>query len=300
MRLEDMTPAHVRRAVSIYEEHAWPSAESERLARSGPRGTDLEGAATLDEMFARFDRPAAGRESGLRRWTLRLGNHRYPFMKFVVQEYLVDGEFFFSVDTHDHLDIRPGMPDYDAWQDLKLCNRELKEAIEGAWRDAGLPTHDDLRLLAERLAEVERVEHAGTRRRVLIVDDEEPVALGLGALLRARHYAVDVVTSGEKALERVHQDPRPDLVLLDYELPGFDGQEVLGRIRADEELADLPVLMATASSIDLQRVPRVSGFLRKPYPRGVLFAMIERLLGASEAADGGAGTDPGGPAAPPG
>ncbi len=290
MRLEEMTPAHVRRALSIYEQHAWPAALGEKFARSGPRTADFEDAATLEELFARFDRPKEGRESGLRRWTLRLGNTRYPFMKFVVQEYLVAGEFYFSVDTHDHLDIRPGMPDFDQWQELKLYNRELKLEIETGWCEAGLPTQDDLCRLAERLAEVERVEESDSlraaRRHILIVDDEEQVALGLGALLRAQGYSVDVVTTGEKALERLRDGPRPDLVLLDYELPGFDGQEVLGRIRADEDLEDLPVLMATASSIDLQRVPRVSGFLRKPYPRGVLFAMLDRLLGDPDDEEG--------------
>ena len=50
------------------------------------------------------------------------------------------------------------------------------------------------------------------------------------------------------------------------------------RFRATPRLEDLPVLLATACSIDLESVPRASGFLRKPYSRGVLFAILKQLL----------------------
>ena len=61
-------------------------------------------------------------------------------------------------------------------------------------------------------------------------------------------------------------------------MPQLDGEEVLRRLRREERTAHLPVLLATASTIDLSRLRRVSGLLRKPYPRHVLFAMIARLL----------------------
>ena len=56
---------------------------------------------------------------------------------------------------------------------------------------------------------------------------------------------------------------RPDLVLLDYSMPELDGEQVLTAIRADPRLARLPVLLAAASSIQLDQVPRASGFLRR-------------------------------------
>ena len=115
-------------------------------------------------------------------------------MKFVVQEYLVDGEFFFSVDTHDDLDVRPDTPDYDAWQELKRYNRELKAQIEAAWRAAGLPTHDDLRAPVEGLAPVEREEQK--RARLLLVDDEADVARGSRRCSRARGYEVELAYDG--------------------------------------------------------------------------------------------------------
>ena len=67
-------------------------------------------------------------------------------------------------------------------------------------------------------------------------------------------------------------------MLLDNDMPKVSGQEVLTTMRGRTDLAAIPVLMATASAIRLDQVPNVSGLLRKPYPRQVLFAMIDRLL----------------------
>ena len=280
MRLSDMTPAHVRRAVEMYMRHAWPGETASATAtgpgaKAGAAVAALSRARTLEELFDQFE--LAPRDpNGFVRFALRLGNERYPFMKFIVQEYLVAGEFFFSVDTHDNLDVRPSAPDYEAWQELKQFNRCIKEAIEADWQAAELPTQEDLRVLCEGLAPVEREDEK--RARLLVVDDEKSVAQGLGALLRARGYEVELFHTGETVLARLGEDPPPDLLLLDYELPELDGEEVLDRVRADPRLADLPVLMATASMIELDRLGRVSGLLRKPYPRQILFTMIAKLL----------------------
>jgi CheY-like chemotaxis protein len=272
MRLEHLTPAHVRRALDVYLAAAWPRGAGATQTQALEA---LRAVVTLEELFQHFERIEGG-GGGLKRYALRLGNDRYPFMKFVVQEHLVNGEYFFSVDTHDQLDIRPDNPEYDEWKRLKAFNRRLKLEIEQRWDAAGLPTNADLRVLMEELARVEREEKK--RRSILLVDDEADVAIGLAALLRARGYEVEIARDGMEALGRLEEDPLPDLVLLDYEMPALDGEEVLARLRREERTAHLPVLMATASTIDLSRLRRVSGLLRKPYPRHVLFAMIARLL----------------------
>jgi len=272
MRLEHLTPAHVRRALDIYLAAAWPRGTGATPALSLE---ELRGQSELEGLFARFEKVEGG-GGGLKRYALRLGNDRYPFMKFVVQEHLVNGEYFFSVDTHDQLDIRPDNPEYAEWTRLKAFNRRLKLDIEEQWDRAGLPTHADLRVLMEELARVEREEKK--RKSILLVDDEADVAHGLAALLRARGYEVELARDGLEALARLEQDPLPDLVLLDYEMPQLDGEEVLARLRRDPRTLNLLVLLATASTIDLSRLRKVSGLLRKPYPRHVLFAMIARLL----------------------
>jgi CheY-like chemotaxis protein len=282
MRLDHLTPAHVRRAVRTYQELAWPveRPEKPRLGLEVIAGCD-----TLDELFARCDRPGGARGPTAARYTLRLGNWRYPFMKLVVQEYLVLGEYFFSVDTHDDLKVPPSMPDYEAWCELRRFNAALKLEIEGAWLKAGLPTHEDLRRLMEGLARVERGDAKGAR--LLVVDDERDVAQGLAAVLKARGYQVETAFDGRQVLERMERSPAPDLLVLDYALPVLDGEEVMTRLRAQERFAKLPILLATATEIDLSTLTRASGMLRKPYPAEVLFALIEDLLGQAEAEQAG-------------
>lgn len=274
MRLDELTPAHVRRAVDIYNRHAFPPGIDVK-----PRTTsaDLTGAATIEALLERLDRLRATEVEGAKRYSLQLGNHRYSFMKLVLEEYLVDSEYFFAVDTHDNLEVRPHAPDYATWQDVKHYNRELKSHIESAWRVAGLPTLDDLRALCEGLAPVEC--EVAKSARVLLVEDDLAVAFALRALLLGRGYQVELAHTGERVLERLREEPLPDLVVLDYELPGMDGEAVLDAVRGDARLAGLPILMATAAKIDLARLGRVNGVLHKPYPRELLFDTIRRLVG---------------------
>ncbi len=271
MRLEDLTVGDLGRGLDIYRMLAWPNGGGPRLDTSR-----IEAASSLEQALEGFERGDPGDDPDSRRYTLRLGNERYPFMKFVLQEHLVAEEFFLSVDTHDNLAVRADAPDYDRWEALKRFNRELKDRIEEAWDRAGLPTHHDLLVLLGELAGQER--EAAKRRRILIVDDEVMVSRGIEALLTARGYEVELVHDGPAALERVGRDPLPDLVLLDYELPHLDGSEVLARMRAEPRTAELPVLLATAAAVDLERMPDVSGVLHKPYPRQVLFELVARLL----------------------
>lgn len=276
MRIEKLTPAHVRRAVDLYLEQAWP--EGKPPLDLAP----LRAAETLAEVARHFERPREDEEVACERFTLRLGNWRYPFMKLVVQEYLVRDEYFFSVDTHDDLRVDPAMPDYEAWCEVREGNRELKERIEAAWAEDGLPTYDDLEQLSARIAQVEQAPGAG--HRILVVDDEEAVARGLGALLGARGYVVELAHDGRAVLDRLARDPLPDLIVLDYAMPELDGWEVLERLRADGRTADLKVLLATATDIDLGMLQRCNALLKKPYPRELLFGMLDKLLPAPGAA----------------
>jgi len=280
MRLDALTPAHVRSAIDIYLRHAFPPGMGGR-----PRITsaDFAGHETIGTALEAMDRLRATDVEGCRRYSLQVGNHLYPFMKLVVEEYLVNGEYFFAVDTHDDLDVRPHHPDYHAFQDLKAHNRTLKLEIESAWRCAGLPTLDDLRSLCEELVARER--EACNGLSILLVEDDVAVAFALRTWLRAKGYAVELAHTGERTLERLREGPLPDLVILDYELPGLDGESVLGEIRADPRLSGLCVLMATAAKIDLARLARVNGVLHKPYPRELLFATLRQMLaGRVEAA----------------
>ncbi|MBM3991717.1 MAG: response regulator [Planctomycetes bacterium] len=284
MRLDALTPAHVRSAIDLYLRHAYPPGTGGR-----PRITsaDFAGHETISSALEAMDRLRATDVEGCRRYSLQVGNHRYPFMKLVVQEYLVNGEYFFAVDTHDELDVRPNHPDYDAFQELKTHNRRLKLEVESAWRSAGLPTLDDLRSLCEELVGSESEDRNGLS--ILLVEDDVAVAFALRTWLRAKGYAVELAHTGERTLERLREGPLPDLVILDFELPGLDGESVLGALRGDPRTAAVCVLMATASKIDLARLAQVNGVLHKPYPRELLFATLRQMLSGREPALSGSG-----------
>lgn len=82
------------------------------------------------------------------------------------------------------------------------------------------------------------------KKKILVVDDS-------GAMLRnvkgwlEDHYQVILANSGAMAIKYLATD-RPDLVLLDYEMPIVDGKQVLGMIRAEKEFADMPVIFLTS------------------------------------------------------
>lgn len=85
-----------------------------------------------------------------------------------------------------------------------------------------------------------------TTKRILVVDDHPDNIQLLRARLEARGYLVEEAGDGEAALERIYAEPRPDLILLDVMMPKIDGLEVARRIKSDESLPFIPVIMQTA------------------------------------------------------
>ena len=130
----------LRQAVEIYLGMAYvsgifPAAVERRL--SWPEGV------AVAELLARhpFERAdkAADRESPI--YALRLGNDRYPHMKLQIQHWPNDAGFMLSVNTHDQVSgLSLGEADAQAFRALQAENQRLKEAIEQAWDEAGLPT----------------------------------------------------------------------------------------------------------------------------------------------------------------
>jgi two-component system alkaline phosphatase synthesis response regulator PhoP len=115
--------------------------------------------------------------------------------------------------------------------------------------------------------------------RILVVEDQRDLALGLRANLEVEGYTVDVAQTGEDAL-RIASDHRPELVILDIMLPGIDGYEVLTKLRAMH--VDAPVLMLTARA---EEVDKVRGFragaddyVTKPFGVMELLVRIQALL----------------------
>jgi hypothetical protein len=130
----------LRRAAGLYLEKAYPSGVvpevvCRRLAwrEDGPAGDLLNG-----PPFERAGK-SPGQPSPI--YALRLGNHRYPHMKLQIQPWPNDAGFLLSVNTHDQVaGVNLSEVDALAFRDLQAENQRLKEAIEQAWDDAGLPT----------------------------------------------------------------------------------------------------------------------------------------------------------------
>jgi two-component system response regulator MprA len=114
--------------------------------------------------------------------------------------------------------------------------------------------------------------------RVLVVEDDEEIALVLQRSLRLEGYEVRLAADGEAALT-VHADYVPDLVILDLGLPKLDGIEVARRLRGSD---DVPILMLTARDALEARVEGLDSgaddYLVKPFDRQELLARLRALL----------------------
>ena len=117
--------------------------------------------------------------------------------------------------------------------------------------------------------------------RVLVVEDEEPLTLLLRYNLEAEGYEVDNVARGDEAEIRLREQV-PDLVVLDWMLPGLSGIELCRRIRARRETERLPVIMLTARGEEGDRVRGLDtgadDYIVKPFSVPELVARVRALL----------------------
>jgi two-component system cell cycle response regulator len=116
---------------------------------------------------------------------------------------------------------------------------------------------------------------------VLVVEDSETIREILLRQLGDRGYRVAGAGDGEAALELVAAHP-PDAILLDHELPGLSGMEVLDRLRADDRLAAVPVIMLTHGTdreLLLEGLRRgAHDYLQKPFDPAELDARVMAAL----------------------
>jgi sigma-B regulation protein RsbU (phosphoserine phosphatase) len=118
---------------------------------------------------------------------------------------------------------------------------------------------------------------------ILVVDDDAMSRRVLAQLLSAAGYNCRVSNDGSEALETIHARP-PSLLLLDFDMPGLNGAEVLRRLRSDENptVAQIPAIMLTAHGSDQSEVSCLQAgaddFVTKPVNASVLRARIETQL----------------------
>ena len=120
---------------------------------------------------------------------------------------------------------------------------------------------------------------------ILVADDEPSIVLSLQVLLKKAGYMVRIARNGEEALESV-AEVRPDLVLLDAMMPKRDGFDVCQSLRSDPATQDLPIIMLTAKSRDVERQKGMAlgatDYITKPFSTRELVATVQKYLQSTE------------------
>jgi two-component system phosphate regulon response regulator PhoB len=118
-------------------------------------------------------------------------------------------------------------------------------------------------------------------RRILVVEDQADLAEMIAYNLKRAGYDPTTTYDGRTAL-RLLTESRPDLVLLDLMIPELSGSELAGRIRTNPATADLPIIMVTAKTDEIDQLAGLAvgadDYITKPFSVSVLLARIEAVL----------------------
>jgi len=124
-------------------------------------------------------------------------------------------------------------------------------------------------------------------RHILVVEDSPLIQRLVAVCLRSLGRPIVEAADGPSAVEAILADP-PDLVILDIGLPGYDGWQVLDRIRSEPEVSATPVLVLTAHAQEEFRIQAsksgADAFMTKPFEPNDLRRTIEGLLASGPAA----------------
>jgi DNA-binding response OmpR family regulator len=132
------------------------------------------------------------------------------------------------------------------------------------------------------------------KTKILIVEDDPNIGLGLEEVLKSEGYDVAICRRGDEAVE-AHDKQRPALMVLDVMLPGLSGYEVCKQLRARK--AATPILMLTAKGQEIDKVVGLDlgadDYVTKPFGVRELLARIQALLRrTAKQVAGGAGEEP--------
>jgi DNA-binding response OmpR family regulator len=125
-----------------------------------------------------------------------------------------------------------------------------------------------------------------TPARVLLVEDDLPLATTIAKLLRARGHEARVAASAEEAAEMIRAGYRPTVVLLDINLPGDSGWSFL-RSGVLKPAGDPPVFVVSATAVPAARLREFdcAGYLPKPFAVPTLIEIVERHHSEADGAE---------------
>ena len=128
------------------------------------------------------------------------------------------------------------------------------------------------------------IESPRNKTRILIVEDDFALRSMLALLMQSLGYEVFQEENGGTAVQKV-LDLRPDLILLDVNLPGMKGTEICGKVKSDVRVKDIPILMMTGEYRDTDdKVKAFSlgadDYVLKPVDISILSARVKAMISA--------------------
>ncbi|NKI35930.1 phosphate regulon transcriptional regulatory protein PhoB [Wenzhouxiangella sp. XN79A] len=118
--------------------------------------------------------------------------------------------------------------------------------------------------------------------RILIVDDEAPIRNMLAFSLNRAEMDVDVAADGDQALARLADSPHPDLIVLDWMMPGLDGLQLTRTLRDRDDYKDIPIILLTARGSERDRTQGLDSgaddYVVKPFSTRELISRVRAVL----------------------
>jgi len=135
-------------------------------------------------------------------------------------------------------------------------------------------------------AVAKKTPNSGSRYAVLLIEDNAPFVAAVKMLLKLDGYDPRVASTREEIVAALRASPPPDAILLDVNLPGTDGFDILARIRQHPALRAVPVIMLTAQSSRKDVLRGLSGgangYITKPFEHEALTRSLRAVLGLEE------------------
>ena len=140
--------------------------------------------------------------------------------------------------------------------------------------------HRSITLAANADRRVRRSANEMNKPRILVVDDDGPILLLMRSLLREFGFEPVIAASGPEALQSLEGEV-PSLVLLDRNMPGMGGDEVLREIRSRQHLRDVPVLILSGEPMHSDELSSLGadGSIQKPFDITLLIDEIRARVG---------------------
>jgi DNA-binding response OmpR family regulator len=118
--------------------------------------------------------------------------------------------------------------------------------------------------------------------RILVVEDDPNILRQIEFNLQSHGFSVTTAMTGVEALRRMMLE-KPDLLITDVMMPEMDGYELVACLRADANLSEVPVIMLTARTEEMDMVQGYTSgtdlYLTKPFNPTELIAFVQRILG---------------------